>query len=481
MCAILSSIVGLIFVLFKPQSFTSSTQLLVYVKEIQRGPEPIVSPGRADLTQVQNEIEIIRSRGNLAKVVQSLDLSADNEFVPEPTLIRMLSDWALFGPKPPTMPSGEKLDTAVNNLEKLVKVQRVGTSHTVSINVTTSDPNRSRQIADALGQFAQQARVNIEQEGNRSPLLRERLQGLGPSAYVITTASIPGRPDGPRKSLIILTAAIAGIFIGSVFALLQDLKNQTMRMAAQVEYFGIECIGAIPWLKWGSSNGAKQSLSQHASDRDNVSHAMLEQTLRRTLVAAESPKTRVIGVASTTAGEGATTVAHFLAQLMARSQKTVLFVDASRADFVTAFKEKGSVDLACVSGQGIQTRYDILRSGKTGLDILRIVGSDLENIRRLDAYDAVVVDLPSLERGPEFRLAARDVDGIVLVLKWGFTTFETVERAIRASGIGSAEVIGAIFNMIDERMIGKFGDKLWEAEAKVVAQRPPLKFQCLAS
>ena len=494
-CGALSLIVGLLFIAFKPASYTSSTQLLVYVREVQPGPEPIISPGRADLTQVQNEIEIIQSRGMLVKVAQSLDLADDDEFVPRPTLFRTLMDRALFAPKAIFEKSLVKLVLAAESLEKHVKVQRVGTSHTILVSVTTSDPDKSERIANAIGQIALQTRVSAEQDGSRSPLLRERLQGLGPNAYVITAAGAPGRPDGPRKILIIPTAAIFGIALGSALALLLDFNNRTIRTAAQVEYFGMECIGAIPQRRGCGSQTAHQPMFEHGSleHGEFLPHPLLDQTLRRAAVAVESSKARVIGVASAVAGEGATTVAQCLAQLAVRSQKKVLLVDASRIEPVRPTKGKGSLEPTPVSDHGQRTRGDIVLDEPNGLDVLKASSPDQDSVggnaaggtlldqNRFGAYDLIVVGLPPLERGPEFRMAAQNLDGILLVLKWGSTALEKVELAIAVSGVGPSEFIGAVLNMVDERMVGKFGDKLWEAEARLVARRRPLKLRRLAS
>lgn len=48
-----------------------------------------------------------------------------------------------------------------------------------------------------------QARGGAEPDGEKSPLLRERLRGLGPSVYVMTPALIPDKPSGPRKIFVI--------------------------------------------------------------------------------------------------------------------------------------------------------------------------------------------------------------------------------------------------------------------------------------
>lgn len=71
-CGALFVLAGLLFIVLRPTKYTSATQLLVYVRQLQPGPDLVISSGRADLTQVQNEIEIIQSRGMLAKVVGAL-------------------------------------------------------------------------------------------------------------------------------------------------------------------------------------------------------------------------------------------------------------------------------------------------------------------------------------------------------------------------------------------------------------------------
>jgi polysaccharide biosynthesis transport protein len=122
----------------------------------------------------------------------------------------------------------------------------------------------------------------------------------------------------------------------------------------------------------------------------------------------------------------------------------------------------------------------------TGLDVLKIghasSAHDAAAWRThcdpdcLGIYDLVVINLPPLGLGPEFRMAAQDLDGILLVIKWASTEFDQTERAIAASGVAPSEFIGAVLNMVDDRMIGKFGDKLWEAEVALVARRLPFEF-----
>ncbi|HEY5797588.1 MAG TPA: hypothetical protein VIU82_21510 [Bosea sp. (in: a-proteobacteria)] len=364
-------------------------------------------------------------------------------------------------------------DLAVEALARQVTVKRVGTSHTVLVSVKTSDPDKSTRIANAIGQALIQGRGGPEQGGDRSPLLRERLQGLGPSAYLITPALAPDRPDGPRKILVMLAAIMAGSMIGSVLALLLDFKDRTIRTAGQVENLGLECIGAIPLLK--SRRVAASSRSEPGKQLDGDDDPLLpvplqQQTLLRATAALEAAGARIVGIASPTAGEGATTVARQLARIAARSQRKVLLVEGE-AQF-------GPAEL---SDPQLQPCGGHIRSGAgNGLDVLAAStpgdkgGADWRahcGRTALAAYDLIVVSLPPLESGAEFRMVARTVDGILLVMKWGGAEMVRIERAFAISGAASSDFIGAVLNMVDDRMIGLFGDKFWKAEVLTAARQ----------
>jgi Mrp family chromosome partitioning ATPase len=230
--------------------------------------------------------------------------------------------------------------------------------------------------------------------------------------------------------------------------LLLDFMSRSVRTAAQIEHLGLECIGFIPKLRRSSASRTAPLMPQHeAREGELLPHAMLDQTVRRAVAAAESAKVRVIGVASALAGDGATMVAQRFAQSIVCARKRTLLVDVSRI------------------------APSLFTDGKASLAYC--------DQNCLDAYDVIVVALPPLERGAEFRMAAQGVEGILLVLKWGSTDLEEVARSVAASGVRPSEFLGAILNMVDERMVGKFGDKLWLEEAKLAARRRPLTFQNL--
>jgi capsular polysaccharide biosynthesis protein len=450
-CAALSLIAALLVVVFKPKTYTASTQLLVYVREIHLGPEPVVAPGSADLVQVQNEIEIIRSRSTLTSVVQTLGLVDDGEFVPASSLQGIAAGT-----------SDVRLDLAVGALKRRITVKRSGASHTILVSATTSDARKSEQIANAIGRVAVEARVGVDQESGRPPLRRQRLQGLGPSVYVMTAAGVPARPDGPRKIVIVPAAAAFGAAFGAVLVLLMDFRNATVRRAAQVESLGLECLGPAPFLRRHDPTVAREAAAGRDPAADLLEKSgflpnpMFDQTLRRVRVAVENSTARTIGITSAVAREGVTSIARGLVRAC-RGRK-VLFVEARSSELSLP---QGSGPFKAGSLQSID-----------GEPIWRIRCGRADP----DDYDLIVVSLPPLELGPEFRIAARNLDALLLVVKWGTTELDTIERAMAVSGVSPSDFTGAVLNMVDERTIGRFGDKFWNAEAAIAARRASFAF-----
>ena len=72
--------IGLLYAAYRPTTYTASSQLLVYIRQIQTGADLAILPGRADLPLVQNQIELLRSGNVLIKTVEALKLYNDAEF-----------------------------------------------------------------------------------------------------------------------------------------------------------------------------------------------------------------------------------------------------------------------------------------------------------------------------------------------------------------------------------------------------------------
>lgn len=495
LCGASALMLGSLFAVFKPITFTATTQLLIFNREISPSPEPVpvISPGPADKALIESAIEIFKSPSVLARVARSLKLDKDSEFTSD-NLLQILNDGFVGGPGA-IANKDMTFERVLERFKGKVGVKRAGTSHTILVSFTSSDPKKAAMIANEIAQSGSQVLSNRDSSSPRASLVRERLQGLGPSATVISAADPPAQPDGPRRIVLVFAAVVAGIGIGAALALFLDFRDRTIRTAAQIEHFlGLECLGVIPPLRRARRGGRPQSKPQTVEPGgalnpwlDDFFQPALWPAFNRARVVIHSILgLRTVGVTSAAPGEGATTVAAILAHVMARSGKRVLLVDGMRENHSLSRAMPSSV-------QERSTRLPaparllgaaVVRDGHAGVDVLRVsdpasVDTDAVWRNRMDEilheattrYDLVVVDLPSLSSGPDVRIAARKLDGLLLVLKWGATDMEVVRRALNLIGGDRCKFAGAVLNMAKEHLIGRYGDKLVRAEAVLATRR----------
>ncbi len=439
----------------RPATYTASSQLLVYIRQILTGPDQAILPGRADLPMVQNQIELLRSGNVLAKVVEALDLTEDPEFAGEARLPAGSAD------------GGSAFRAALGTLGSRLDVRQVGTSHVIAVSFRASDPAKAARVVNTVVRvYLQELARASDAASSRAPTLREIYQSLGPSAQVIAAAEPPVRKDGPPAALILAAAALFGLAAAAGLALLLDAVDDTIRSRNQMEYvLGLECLGVVPRVP-ESGNGAGDAAARRllAAERP---------ALRRTLALIRERSAgglRTVGLTSALPGEGATTLAIGLAQAAAATGWRVLLVDAVPDDPALSRRIASLAQEPPAPGAGA---LDGLVAVRPGLDVLplaeRLGGTDrlaprglLEEVLAAaeEAYDLVVVDMPPLAAGPQLRAAAGALDGILLVVRWGATRSELVRQAFRSAGPARERFAGTVLNMADEAAMKRYGYEL---------------------
>jgi protein-tyrosine kinase len=223
------------------------------------------------------------------------------------------------------------------------------------------------------------------------------------------------------------------------------------------------------------------SLSMADSSADMTLHAFEEETrvaasfdslfptdtvlspeiFRRVYVSLDLPEDRgpVIGITSSIAGEGRTTIATALARTLASDlDKMVLLVDASFAQPSQAMhlNPMASAGLSAVlRGEATLTevmhrvseRLFVVTGGNPGSDSARLLRqlSDHDPFQQVRGLGAVtILDLPPLLSHSYSSLAAAATDALVLVIRAGVTPATAVREAIER--LGERPLQGAILN-----------------------------------
>lgn len=173
---------------------------------------------------------------------------------------------------------------------------------------------------------------------------------------------------------------------------------------------------------------------------------------------------RVLMIASAGPNEGKTLTAVNLSLTLSESyRRSVLLIDADlrRPSLHTAFQVEGSPGLmeGLIGGDDckmplhqITPRLTLLTGGKANTDPM--FGLTSGRMHRLiaearETFSWVVLDTPPIGLLTDANLLATMVDGAVLVVKAGETSYDAVRRAIEA--LGPDKLVGVVLNRATER------------------------------
>jgi len=492
----LIGLVGLVFLLaavvfgiFRQPSYTAFAQLLVFTKELQPGSDAVLTIGRTDTALVQNQVEILRSRNVLLKVMDNLKLKDDGNFSQKPSLLSELSAFARkWLPTDERRAAASDRDSVVTSLvlewlRKRLSVSRLGTSHTIMVTFKDQDPERSARIVNEIVNVYLRDRGGaLEADPEDNPWLRERLTNLGPNARVISDADVPIRPDGPRLILLLIGSVVFGLLLGSALALLLDIFDRTVRTSDQAEALcGVECLGIVPRYARTVASSPPNAPDGEPRVAPSLSWILGEpaaspasQTFRRIralILGHDGPM--ILGLTSTSGGEGVTTVASNLAHFLAGKGSKVLLIDAAfhNPSLTRAYAPGPRLGLSDLASDKPLLEHSIISTSTANLNFLPIgqssaremdldwnehIGAMIRSVR--SSYDAIVIDLPPLAVGAEVRVAAKSIDALLLVVQWGVTKAEDIESRLRLLGKARSILGGVLLNRASTAQIRSYGD-----------------------
>jgi succinoglycan biosynthesis transport protein ExoP len=313
-------------------------------------------------------------------------------------------------------------------------------------------------------------------------------------ARVITAATPPLNKSYPKTTLIALLGLLVGLSAGLGHALIVRNFDRAVRRPRDVEEkLGLECLGMVPVIAADRraknvSKGSKilvamESLAlvplspNQAVPGPNLTRKVLEDPFCHFSEGLRSTKTALdilaltrpmgcVGVISAIPGEGKSTIAINLANLIAGSGRKTLLIDGDMrnpelsrqlgTDAKHGLLEliAGTVSLnqaaRAVPQSTLQFVPTILqqRIANSG-DLLAStrMRSVLEEARR--DFQNVIIDLPPLGPVSDARAISPLVDAFIVVIKWGYTRFDVLEEALVNFGIASDKIVGVVLNHVD--------------------------------
>ena len=310
-------------------------------------------------------------------------------------------------------------------------------------------------------------------------------------ARVITTATPPDTKSSPKTLLILGLASLGGIFLGLGFGFARELSDRVVRTADQLESaIDADCLAIVPLAKLGmardqdekSKNPTRQRSRTIVRERNifwNVvddPFSRFAEAIRSIRLGIDLQKTGagvVVGFTSSMPGEGKSTIAMSLAQLLAQSGARVIAIDADirNPTLTRALAPTANVGLVELLGRKAAIPDILWKDPSTDLDFLPTVSmsrtanssdllssesmkSTIELLRK--SYEYVIVDFSPLMPVIDVRTTFSFVDGYIFVAEWGRTKAETIKQALKGAPEIQSKICGGILNKVNVAKLGRF-------------------------
>ncbi|MBE0453502.1 MAG: polysaccharide biosynthesis tyrosine autokinase [Roseovarius sp.] len=175
------------FVLVVPLYTATTTVIYEDNQRSVAGLDSLIGGGQVSTATITTEIEVLRARSLMGKVVDRLDLAADPEFNPDlraPGPVARIRAWFFDAASPATeaaqLVDNRERNQAITGLLERVKISSVRNSLVFDINVTTEDPRKSARIADAIADIyiRNQIEVKFDKMEQATEWLSERVVEL---------------------------------------------------------------------------------------------------------------------------------------------------------------------------------------------------------------------------------------------------------------------------------------------------------------
>lgn len=369
---------------------------------------------------------------------------------------------------------------------------------------------KSLESAIADSRITNQAQVQLtELESNASTakamyenFLQRYLEAIQEQSFPISEARLisPAAPPATRshpKTVIVLGVSLAsGLILAFGVAVLRDTSDRVFRTSEQVEkVLGVNCVAMLPVVKPAGSEGANRGAkSEDASAlarqrrigrSNNLMHYVVDapfsqftEALRSLKVVADlnsvTASNRVIGITSSSANEGKSTISSNFASMIAHAGSKVLLIDADlrNPSLSRSFAPgacAGLIDVAAGRAALHEAVWTERETGllflPTGLDSTKLLHPNellasaavkglFDKLR--SAFDYVIVDFPPLAPVVDTRTTTSFIDSYVYVVEWGKTKIELVDQSLSNAREVYDRLLGVVLNKADMTILKRY-------------------------
>ncbi|WP_057832328.1 GumC family protein [Colwellia sp. TT2012] len=298
------------------------------------------------------------------------------------------------------------------------------------------------------------------------------------NVQIIDRATIPKAPFKPNIKMIIVLAAVFGLFFGIVLAFMREALNNTFKTPDTIEEkLKIAALGITPIVK-GKKNSTIPEKQYLEDSRSPFAESI--NTIRTGLLFSniDNPP-RTILVTSATGSEGKSTLAMNLAAAYSNLGKTLLLeVDLRKPSIAKSLGIENKLGLTDLVTGTITAESDIFHKdnndqltiitcGTMARNPLELLSSQkfehvLEKLKQ--HFDYIILDGPPTLPVSDSCILANKVDGVIFTVKAEDTRINVAKEAVSRLQKLNANIIGAVLTVAEPNKMSYYGDHYYSGE-----------------
>ncbi len=348
--------------------------------------------------------------------------------------------------------------TNVNDLEQLMEsakkemldMNELFTQYTI----LNRDKEMNRTVYDALATSIKKTNVTAQSQDLK--------------IWVVKKADLPAAPSKPNKRREIIRGILMGIAVGIALAFFLEYLDNTAKSAQEIEErYNLTVLGSVEDL-------TKRKEAIESSVIDNPLSPVAESyRLIRSGLLLSSPDhpPRTILITSMLQQEGKTSTTANLGAILAQNDKKVLIIDCDmrRPRQHSLYGIVNSYGLSNYLSGNINDKQKLIRHDPNGVISLIPSGPNPPNPAELlssnrmktllkeaqSKFDYVLLDSPPIQQVTDSLMLGPLVDGTILVINAGKTTYDMLDNGIKKLREGHTKILGIVLNRLTKDKTGK--------------------------
>ncbi len=384
-----------------------------------------------------------------------------------------------YGPKHPVMINA-KAERALLLKEKKFEVNRIIEATRNSYELTKSKEQNltqllaktKKEMLNVNERFTQYSIMKREVDTSR--VLYDALsasikkasvteQSHDINIWVVKKASLPGAPSKPQKKRNLLLGLILGLFGGIGLAFFIEYLDNSVKDGKELEQkFGLTVLGSVGEFKGQEGEHLDTWLPANLLSPMAESYRLIQSGL---LLSTPDNPPRTLLITSLSPKEGKTTTTSNLAHILAQNGKKVLIIGCDmrrpRMHRVAAIPNTSGLSNYLTGGRTKELVKTIKENGVYLITAGTIPPNPAEllNSERMKTlvnemakrFDYVLLDSPPVQRVTDSLTLSKLVDGTLLVVRSGFTTYESIDSGLRKFREIHANILGVVVNGIKQQ------------------------------